>query len=107
MVDLPPDTTVVEEGGPGDAFFYILDGEAVIRRRGRKVATLGRGDHFGELALLDPAPRSATVETTTPLTAGVLGERIFRAILRDVPAFNEKLLRAPARRLRERDLTAS
>jgi CRP-like cAMP-binding protein len=107
VVELPEDTTVVEEGAPGDAFYYILAGEAVVRRRGRKVATLGAGDHFGELALLDPAPRNATVQAATALTVGVMGERIFRAILRDVPAFNEKLLRGLARRLRQLDVGAT
>ena len=107
VVELPEDTTVVEDGAPGDAFFYILDGEAVVRRNGRKVTTLTRGDHFGELALLDPAPRNATIEATTALVVGVLGERIFRAILRDVPAFNDKLLRGLVRRLRQYDLNAS
>jgi CRP/FNR family transcriptional regulator, cyclic AMP receptor protein len=104
VVDVAAGTTITEEGGPGDAFFFILDGEAVVRRRGRKVATLGPGRFFGELALLDPAPRDATVAAATPLRLGVLPARVFRAIIRDVPAMNEKLLRALARRLREADL---
>ena len=104
MVEVPAGTAVVEEGARGDAFFFILAGEAVVRRRGRKVATLGPGRFFGELALLDPAPRDATVIATSPLTVGVLAARAFRAILRDVPALSEKLLRGMAQRLREADL---
>lgn len=104
VVEVPAGTTVVEEGGKGDAFFFILAGDAVVQRQGRTVAKLERGGFFGELALLDPAPRDATVVAASPLTLGVLGARVFRAILRDVPALSEKLLRAMARRLREADL---
>jgi CRP/FNR family transcriptional regulator, cyclic AMP receptor protein len=72
VVDVPAGTAVVEEGARGDAFFFILSGDAVVRRRGRKVATLGPGRFFGELALLDPGLRDATVIATSPLTVGVL-----------------------------------
>jgi CRP-like cAMP-binding protein len=104
VVELPAGTEVVTEGTPGDAFFFILGGEAIVRRRGRKVATLGPGRFFGELAVLDPGPRDATVVAATPLSVGVLGARVFRAIVRDVPAMSEKLLRGMAQRLREADL---
>lgn len=104
VVELPAGTPVVEEGGKGDAFFIILAGEAAVRRRGRTVATLGPGRFFGELALLDPAPRDATVVALSPLTVGVLGARMFRVIVRDVPSMSEKLLRGMAQRLREADL---
>jgi CRP/FNR family cyclic AMP-dependent transcriptional regulator len=103
VVEVPAGTPVIEEGGKGDAFFFILAGEAAVRRRGRTVATLGPGRFFGELALLDPAPRDATVVAVSPLTLGVLGARVFRAILRDVPAMTEKLLRGMAQRLRDAD----
>ena len=104
VVEVAAGTPVIEEGGKGDAFFIILAGEAAVRRRGRTVATLGPGQFFGELALLDPAPRDATVVAVSPLTLGVLGARVFRAIVRDVPAMSEKLLRGMAQRLREADL---
>jgi CRP/FNR family transcriptional regulator, cyclic AMP receptor protein len=103
VVKVPAGRAVVAEGGRGDAFFFILAGEAVVSRRGRTVATLGPGRFFGELALLDPAPRDATVVAASPLTVGVLGARVFRAIVRDVPAMSEKLLRGMAQRLREAD----
>jgi len=104
LVEVPAGTEVITEGAKGDAFFFILAGEAVVRRRGRKVATLGPGRFFGELALLDPGPRDATVVAQSPLTLGVLGARVFRAILRDVPSMSERLLRGMAQRLREADL---
>ncbi|MEW6472155.1 MAG: cyclic nucleotide-binding domain-containing protein [Actinomycetota bacterium] len=104
IVSVPEGTAVIEEGAKGDAFFFIVAGEAAVRRRGRTVAELGPGRFFGELALLDPAPRDATVVALSPLTVGVLGARVFRAIVRDVPNMSEKLLRGMAQRLREADL---
>lgn len=104
VVEVPAGTPVIEEGGKGDAFFFILAGEAAVRRRGRTAAKLGPGQFFGELALLDPAPRDATVVALSPLTVGVLGARAFRAIVRDVPNMSDKLLRGMAQRLREADL---
>jgi CRP-like cAMP-binding protein len=104
LVDVPAGLELVKEGTKGDAFFFIVLGDAVVSRRGRTVAKLGPGQHFGELALLDRGPRDATVVATSPMTVGVLGARVFRAIVRDVPNMSEKLLRGMAQRLREADL---
>jgi len=103
VIEISPGTKVTEEGGKGDAFFFIVDGEASVRRGGRTVNRLGAGSHFGELALIDPAPRDATIVAETPLTVGVIGARVFRAMLRDVPAMNERVMRGLARRLRDAD----
>jgi CRP/FNR family cyclic AMP-dependent transcriptional regulator len=95
---------LTEEGTTGDAFFVILDGTATVLRRGRRISTLGPGSWFGELAVLDPAPRDASIVADTPMTVGVIGARAFRAMVRDVPALTEKLLRGMAVRIREADL---
>jgi CRP/FNR family transcriptional regulator, cyclic AMP receptor protein len=107
-VQAPADTVLVQEGEAADTFFVLLRGEASVRRKGsakrsRRVATLGAGSYFGELALLDPAPRSATVSAITPVTLAAISSRVFRTLLREVPAMNEKLLTGLARRLREAD----
>ena len=59
--ELPAGVDLVREGEPGDALFVILEGEAVVTREGHEVGRVGPGSHFGELAILDGAPRSATV----------------------------------------------
>jgi CRP-like cAMP-binding protein len=81
----------------------IVDGTAKVTRQGRKVATLGPGAAFGELALLDRAPRNASVVAETPMELVVLGQREFAGILDEVPGFARKLLAGLAHRLREAD----
>jgi CRP/FNR family transcriptional regulator, cyclic AMP receptor protein len=107
-VEVPAGATIVKEGDRGDAFYVVIEGEALVaiagsRRSSREVAKLAPGGWFGELAVLDPAPRNATVTANTALVVGVLGARVFRAVLRDVPSLTEKLLAGMARRLRDAD----
>jgi CRP-like cAMP-binding protein len=80
-----------------------VDGTAKVTRQGRKVATLGPGTAFGELALLDKAPRNATVTAETPMELVVLGQREFGGLIDEVPGFARKLLAGMARRLRDSD----
>jgi CRP-like cAMP-binding protein len=95
--------TIVEEGQTGHEFFLILEGTASVSRKGRKVATLGPGDYFGELALLDRGPRNATVKADTDMEVLVLGQREFSGVLDEVPTIAHKLLSSMATRLREAD----
>ena len=98
---------VCAEGEPGSEFFLIAGGEAEIERGGQTVAKLSVGDHFGELAVLDRGPRSATVRAVTDLRLYVLRDESFAAVLNEVPALAQKLLAAMARRLREADASSS
>jgi CRP-like cAMP-binding protein len=93
---------LVTEGGAGSEFFVIVDGKARVTRRGKKVAELGPGQFFGDLALLDRAPRNASVIADSDLEVAKLGQRAFDALL-DHPGFSKKLLAGLARRLREQD----
>ena len=94
---------LVKEGATGHEFFLILDGTAAVKRNGRKIATLGPGQYFGELALLDRAPRNATVVAETPMQLLVLAQREFNDVLDTVPSLAHKLLRSMAARLRDAD----
>ncbi len=102
-VSVPSDKVLVQEGQTGHEFFLIVDGTASVTRNGRKVATLGPGQYFGELALLDRGPRTATVTADGDLTVLVLGQREFAGLIDDVPEFAHKLLAGLARRLRQAD----
>src|SRR4029453_6418144 len=57
--------TVIMEGSGGAAFFLIDSGEAIVSSKGVQLATIGPGDYFGEIALIDGGPRSATVIAAT------------------------------------------
>jgi CRP-like cAMP-binding protein len=94
---------VVAEGSAGEAFYLILSGTASVTRAGAHLADLGPGQYFGELSLLDGAPRNATVTATTPLSLWTLGPREFAAVLDSWPGVARKLLVAMAARLRAAD----
>ena len=102
-VSVPPGRMLCEQGTIGREFFLIVKGQAAVRRNNRKVATLGPGQYFGEMALLDRRPRSATVTSETDMTLLVLGQRQFNGVLDAVPALSRKMLAAMATRLRDAD----
>lgn len=106
-VTAPAGRVLCEEGTIGREFFFIVDGRASVRRNGRKVALLGPGDYFGELALLDRQPRSATVVADTDMVLLNLTQRNFDNLLEEVPPLPRKLLAAMALRLRDADSKVS
>jgi CRP-like cAMP-binding protein len=97
---LPADAPLIEEGEEGDALFLIIEGSASVRRHGLEVLSVGPGAYFGEMALLDGEPRSATVVATAPVTIAVLGVRMFRTLLREFPEMTFELLAGLAGDLR-------
>ena len=92
---------VVEQGQPGSELYLIVAGEADVVRDERPVARLGPGQYFGELAVLDNAPRGATVIAVTPLELFVLGQREVAAVLDEWPGVSRRMLTSLAARLRE------
>jgi CRP-like cAMP-binding protein len=94
---------LVDQGDAGREMFVIVEGQATVKRNGRKVGTLGPGDAIGELALLDHGPRTATVTADGPLTALVLSAREFSGVIEEVPGLAQKLLGQLAGRVRELD----
>lgn len=105
-VHVPAGKALVTQGAQGHEFFVILGGRAHVERSGKRIAELGPGDSFGELALLERAPRNATVIADDDMELVVLGQREFAGLCDDVPGFARKLLAAMARRLREFDAQA-
>ncbi len=103
IADLKAGTEIVSEGTTGHEFYLVLSGEATVRRNGRKIATLGPGSYFGELAILDRGPRSATVVANTDMEVVVISQREFMGVLDQVPPVSQKLLASMAARLREAD----
>ena len=81
----PPRIVVVRRDEPGDAMFFISEGEVEVRLP-RDSVKLGQGGFFGEMALLDRLPRSATIVTTQPTTLLVLYASDFYAIASHIPS---------------------
>jgi CRP/FNR family transcriptional regulator, cyclic AMP receptor protein len=93
---------VVRRGQDGDAFYVVLDGRATVTRsRGLPDVRIGAGGYFGEMALLDGRPRSATVVAATELTCLRLGRSAFQKALRAEPQLSTALLRSLAERIRK------
>ncbi|GAC1363856.1 MAG: hypothetical protein NVSMB4_19990 [Acidimicrobiales bacterium] len=107
--ELPVKTgeAVVAEGTIGHEFYVLVSGKAEVTRTGRCVATLGPGDYFGELALLDPQPRTATVSMLSDGEVIEVSQREFWQLLTDVPALSRKLLQGMARRMHDVELATS
>lgn len=100
-IEVPAGKVLAKEGEPGREFYVILDGKADVEIGGSQVATLGPGDFFGEMALLDQGPRAATVKATSDMEVAVLDPREFVSLIEEHPAVARKVLKVMAGRLRE------
>jgi pyruvate,water dikinase len=92
--------SVAKEGAGGASFFVIASGEATVSAQGKQIATLGPGDYFGEIALIDEGARSATVTAASELVCYGLTLWEFRPLVQQNAAIGWKLLQALAKRLR-------
>ncbi len=97
-------TAIATEGVDGLNFFIVASGEATVSVQGNTVATLGPGNSFGEVALVDRAARTATVTATTPMIAYALPIWSFRPFVEQRPELAWKLLEILAERLRSAQL---
>jgi CRP/FNR family cyclic AMP-dependent transcriptional regulator len=98
-VDVPAGQVLCKEGETGSEFFVILEGEADVTRKGKRIRTLGPDAFFGEIALVEPVPRTATITAKTPLRFFVLTRAEFHGLLDRFPGIERKVLRALARRV--------
>jgi len=104
---LGPSEVVVKRGEGGLGFYLILSGEVEVRKGNRRLARLGPGQFFGEMALFDSQPRSADVVTTRPTAVGVLSRWEFDAFAESHQGVHKAMLVELARRLRETDQSLS
>ncbi|HEX7254860.1 MAG TPA: cyclic nucleotide-binding domain-containing protein [Gaiellaceae bacterium] len=98
-IDLPDGKELTVEGQPGREFVVIIEGEASVRRGDQEINRLGAGDFFGEIALLNQEPRTATVIAQTPIRALVITDRSFRTLLDHSPEIEDKVMSAMSARL--------
>jgi len=93
--------TIMRQGDLGQEFAVIVSGTAEVVKDDVVVATLGAGDYFGEVALLEAVPRTASVVAATDLVLEVIDRRGFNTLLDDLPQLSRSILRGTARRLTE------
>jgi CRP/FNR family transcriptional regulator, cyclic AMP receptor protein len=98
--------TVATEGQSGIGFFIIEDGEATVSVGGQEVGTLGAGDHFGEVALIDDGARTATITAKSDLKCYGITSWEFRPMVEQNAGLAWKLLKQMAKRLRDAEQRA-
>jgi len=91
---------VFTEGQAGSEMYIIRSGTVTLKRGDTVIETLGPGSVLGEMALIDPAPRSATAVAGDGLTLAAVDERMFQKLIQRVPGFALELMRLIVRRLR-------
>lgn len=97
------DETIVKEGATGTALYILLSGRARVERDGEAVGQLGSGDFFGELALIEEHPRSATVIASEETDCLLLPAWEFTALLEEHPEMAVPIMRALIGRLHRRE----
>jgi CRP/FNR family transcriptional regulator, cyclic AMP receptor protein len=105
-VEHPKGRVVIQEGKPGVGFHLILDGSAGVTRRGRKLRSLGPGDSFGDIALIDGGTRSASVVAETYLRTLSFAPWEFKPLVIANPQLAYKLLLKLCALLREAEKQA-
>jgi CRP-like cAMP-binding protein len=98
--DFKAGDVIFKEGDAGAEFFVIQSGQVEIQLGNRRLGTLGEHDIFGEMALIDAAPRSATAIAKTDVKIVPVGEKQFLFLVSRTPYFALNVMRTLARRLR-------
>jgi CRP/FNR family cyclic AMP-dependent transcriptional regulator len=101
QVEFPAGHVIARQGEIGTGFFVVIDGRVRVVRDGELVATLGPGEFFGELSVLDRMPRNAMVAAEVATTCLALASWDFEAVLLDQPKLALAILRGVATRLRQ------
>jgi len=100
-ISVPEGEELASQGKFAHEFFVIEDGSAEVRKDGDRIAELGPGDFFGEIALLETDRRTASVVATTPMSVIVMAQREFKSMERDMPAVADRIRAAIRARLSE------
>ena len=95
--------TIFREGEQGDEFFVVVGGEVEIRSGNRWFETVGQNGIFGEMALIDESPRSATAVALTDVTVAPITEKQFLFLVKHMPTFALMVMRVLAKRLRRQN----
>jgi CRP/FNR family transcriptional regulator, cyclic AMP receptor protein len=98
-LDIREGTVLTREGRSAREFFVLIDGTARVTQADKKIADLGPGDWFGEIALITNSPRTATVTATSASDVLVITDRRFRGVVETMPSIALKVLASVGDRL--------
>jgi CRP/FNR family transcriptional regulator, cyclic AMP receptor protein len=104
-VEVGLDTVLAEQGRVGHEFFIVLEGRVMVLEGRTPVRTLGPGDFFGEIALIESVPRTATVRAEGIVRLLVIGHREFNALMDEFPTVRSAVMDALAERVRRTEDT--
>lgn len=99
-IEVPAGSRLLTAGEPGGELFVIIEGEATVTNNKGRTTVLKAGDYFGEMSLIDGAPRSATVVASAPIRLLVLGQKDFWRVLDQAPSMSRKVMQTLSHRVR-------
>jgi CRP/FNR family cyclic AMP-dependent transcriptional regulator len=99
-IEVPEGAHLLDEGRFPHEFFVVLDGNVDVVHDREHVATLGKGDFLGEIAIIEGLRRTASVVASTPVRAAVMHERDFREMCKEQPVVEQRIREAIRDRLR-------
>jgi CRP/FNR family transcriptional regulator, cyclic AMP receptor protein len=102
-VDFAPGRVICREGETGVGLHVVVEGETKVQIGGRTRRRLGPGAFFGEIALLDGGPRTATVIAETPVKTLAIPAWSFKGVIKSQPSLALKMLEETCRRLRQNE----
>jgi len=103
---VPAGKVLIRQGELGDDLMVLVKGLVAVERDGEKINKLGPGEFFGEIALIERGPRTATVTAETPCRLLVLNHRSFHALMEEFPEVAASVLLTLAHRLRSLEPSA-
>ena len=98
--EAPAGTLIFEAGASGTVMFGIVEGEVEVRLPNGAARRLGPGETFGEMAVVDSSPRSATVVAVTDTKLAVIDRRMFLFLVHETPMFALQVMSTMAKRSR-------
>ena len=107
IVEFAALSAIFEEGAQGDCMYVLLEGEVTISINGTDIWQLRAGEIFGEMALIDHRPRSATATARTSVRVARIDDARFMFMVQQTPFFSLHVMRVMANRLRAMDETIS
>ncbi len=102
VIAIPAGQTIFHDGDPGDAMYVVLEGVVQIVHNGKWIEDVEAGSIFGEMALIDDQPRSASAIAKTNVQVARVDQKRFEFLVQYSPFFAVEVMRIMARRLRQR-----